>query len=83
MGAVSGLIELIVGLASTQSTALAEISHAVNDMDQVTQRNAAMAEEANASCQELAEQAQDLSRQMSRFEISKTSGPKSALRMAS
>jgi methyl-accepting chemotaxis protein len=72
MLAVSQLIETIVGLASEQSSALAEISQAVNDMDQVTQRNAAMAEEANASCQDLAEHAQDLARQMARFEIGQT-----------
>jgi hypothetical protein len=50
-------IRSIVTGAREQSTALAEINSAVNQMDQVTQQNAAMVEETNAATQGLSGEA--------------------------
>jgi methyl-accepting chemotaxis protein len=50
-------IRSIVTGAREQSTALAEINSAVNQMDQVTQQNAAMVEQTNAATQGLSGEA--------------------------
>jgi methyl-accepting chemotaxis protein len=39
-------------------------------IDQITQQNAAMAEESTAACHSLAEQAQELAREVKKFRIS-------------
>ncbi|WP_198585848.1 methyl-accepting chemotaxis protein [Pararhizobium haloflavum] len=64
---ISGHISAIVTSAREQSVGLQEINTAVNQMDQVTQKNAAMVEETNAACQSLEEQAGQLRRLVSRF----------------
>ncbi len=53
--------------AREQSVGLSEVNTAVNQMDQVTQRNAAMVEEANAASASLANEAVRLRDQISRF----------------
>ncbi|SMC68452.1 HAMP domain-containing methyl-accepting chemotaxis protein [Rhizobium sp. RU36D] len=64
---VHKLIHAIEMSAAEQSGALAEVNEAVNRMDQVTQQNAAMAEEANAACRELNGEAENLGRMLVRF----------------
>jgi methyl-accepting chemotaxis protein len=66
---VTALIEAIVRSSSEQSVALVEVNAAVNRMDQVTQQNAAMAEETNAACRELGSEASHLGRLLSRFAL--------------
>jgi hypothetical protein len=66
---VTALTEAIVRSSSEQSVALVEVNAAVNRMDQVTQQNAAMAEETNAACQELGNEASHLGRMLSRFAL--------------
>jgi methyl-accepting chemotaxis protein len=62
-----------VALASgEQSTGLQEVNSAVNEMDQMTQRNAAMVEETNAASHELAVEATALQKLIRRFKISGT-----------
>ena len=53
--------------AREQSTGLAEVNTAVNQMDQVTQQNAAMVEETNAASASLANEAGRLHELISRF----------------
>jgi methyl-accepting chemotaxis protein len=60
-------IRSIVTGAREQSTALAEINSAVNQMDQVTQQNAAMVEETNAATQGLSGEAVKLEGLVRRF----------------
>jgi methyl-accepting chemotaxis protein len=62
-------IASIVTSAREQSVGLQEINTAVNQMDQVTQHNAAMVEETNAACQALTGQAGTLRSLVGRFAI--------------
>jgi methyl-accepting chemotaxis protein len=57
--------------ASTQEQAvgLAEVNTAVNQMDQVTQQNAAMVEESTAASHSLAQEAENLAHAIARFEV--------------
>ncbi|MGJ8572773.1 MAG: methyl-accepting chemotaxis protein [Hoeflea sp.] len=64
---INDLIQSIVTGAREQSTALAEINSAVNQMDQVTQQNAAMVEETNAATQGLNGEAVKLEGLVRRF----------------
>jgi methyl-accepting chemotaxis protein len=69
---VSKINTLISGIAASsqeQSTALHEVSTAVNQMDQVTQQNAAMVEETTAASHGLAQQAELLATLIGRFNI--------------
>ncbi|MDE1883262.1 MAG: methyl-accepting chemotaxis protein [Rhodospirillales bacterium] len=65
--------------AQEQSVALSQVNSAVNQMDQMTQANAAMAEEAAAASHTLAEEAQTISRLLAKFET----GPARAVGTAS
>ncbi|KOF15490.1 hypothetical protein AC244_23470 [Ensifer adhaerens] len=56
--------------AREQSVGLAEVNTAVNQMDQVTQRNAAMVEEANAASATLAQEGTNLRALIDRFQLS-------------
>lgn len=60
----------IAQAASEQSTGLHEVSVAVNQMDQVTQQNAAMVEEAAASSVKLADETNVLKGLIARFKLS-------------
>ncbi|SIQ69858.1 methyl-accepting chemotaxis protein [Rhizobium sp. RU20A] len=62
-------IHSIAAAAREQSTGLGEVSRAVNQMDQVTQQNAAMVEEANASAHKLSGEATTLARLVAQFRI--------------
>jgi methyl-accepting chemotaxis protein len=53
--------------AQEQSVVLGQVNSAVNQMDQMTQANAAMAEEAAAASQTLAQEAQTISRLLAKF----------------
>ncbi|MCL6705461.1 methyl-accepting chemotaxis protein [Pseudomonas sp. R2.Fl] len=54
IGTISQLVEMIATASREQSSALQEINGAVNQMDQMTQQNAAMVEEATAASHDLA-----------------------------
>ena len=66
---ISGLVSEIAASAQEQSTGLSQVNTAVNQMDQVTQQNAAMVEESTAASHSLASEAQELSALVSHFEI--------------
>lgn len=69
---VSDLNELVTNIANSskeQTTALEEVNAAVNQMDQVTQQNAAMVEENTAASYALANEADELSRLVGQFRI--------------
>jgi methyl-accepting chemotaxis protein len=59
----------IARAAQEQSTALGEINTSVNQMDQMTQQNAAMVEETTAASQVLASEATQLQTALSQFHI--------------
>jgi methyl-accepting chemotaxis protein len=68
VGEINSLIREIAESSQEQATGLNQVNAAVNQMDQVTQQNAAMVEEANTSSASLRGEAQDLARQVSRFQ---------------
>ena len=62
-------IRAIVTGAHEQATGLSEINGAINQMDQVTQQNAAMVEQSTASAHKLAHEAEELFSQVGQFDI--------------
>jgi methyl-accepting chemotaxis protein len=60
-------VEAIAVGAKEQSSGLSEVNGAINQMDKVTQHNAAMVEENNAACVALAHEAQQLKIMISKF----------------
>jgi methyl-accepting chemotaxis protein len=66
---VNALVSEIAASAREQSTALAEVNEAINQMDQVTQQNAAMVEETTAASHALAQQADGLTGLIARFRL--------------
>ena len=74
-------IQSIVTASNEQSNALAEINSAVNQMDQMTQQNAAMVEETNAATQGLSGEAVKLEGLVGRFRL-KTGGSAAPARPA-
>ncbi|NTF45795.1 methyl-accepting chemotaxis protein [Rhizobium rhizogenes] len=70
-------MEEIATSAREQSVGLSEVNTAVNQMDQVTQKNAAMVEETTAASTSLANEAANLARLIARFKLD--AGPSSTL----
>lgn len=66
---ISGLVTEIAASAREQSTGLGEVNTAVNQMDQVTQQNAAMVEESTAASHSLAQEAEELGRLVAKFRL--------------
>ncbi|MDB5446727.1 MAG: methyl-accepting chemotaxis sensory transducer, partial [Phenylobacterium sp.] len=66
---ISGLVGEIASSAKEEAQGLAEVNTAVNQMDQVTQQNAAMVEQATAASRILADETKELSRLVSRFSV--------------
>ena len=66
---LSGVVAEIAASAQEQATGLQQVNTAVNQMDQVTQQNAAMVEEATAASHALAGEAEGLTRLLARFEV--------------
>ncbi|WP_304190237.1 methyl-accepting chemotaxis protein [Phenylobacterium aquaticum] len=70
---VARIDELMGSISSSsqeQSTGLAEVNIAVNQMDQMTQQNAAMVEETTAAAHAMSANAVELAEQISRFHTS-------------
>ncbi|PZR30844.1 globin-coupled sensor protein [Caulobacter segnis] len=73
VGKVAEIDELIVQISASsqdQARGLSEVNTAVNQMDQVTQQNAAMVEQTTAATHSLKTQTAELSRQVATFSIS-------------
>ena len=68
---VSDQASSIAIAAADQSSALGEINSGVNQLDQVTQQNAAVAEETNAAAGSLQQQADILLGELSNFKFNK------------
>lgn len=68
---IDNLIEVIARSNQEQSTGISEVNIAVNQMDQVTQQNAAMVEQATAAAASLSHEAQGLARQVGHFKIAR------------
>ncbi|WP_018237296.1 methyl-accepting chemotaxis protein [Ensifer sp. BR816] len=71
-------VHSIATAAREQSTGLSEVSTAVNQMDQVTQQNAAMVEESTAATNRLADEAANLAQLIARFRLESGAAPRVA-----
>ncbi len=72
---LNDLIAEIAASAREQATGLDQVNNAVNQMDQVTQQNAAMVEQTTAASHSLAHEADALSRLVGQFKVDRTSAP--------
>lgn len=70
IGEISTLVSDIASAAEQQSIGLQQVNTAVSEMDGVTQQNAAMVEEATAAARSLADETENMSRQVARFRLS-------------
>jgi methyl-accepting chemotaxis protein len=66
---LNGLVAELAASAKEQATGLGKVNAAVNQMDQVTQQNAAMVEEATTASHGLSGDAQELARLVGQFRI--------------
>jgi len=73
-------MDAIATSSREQSVGLSEVNTAVNQMDQVTQQNAAMVEEANAAGANLASEASRLRELIGQFDLGRGSTPAATLR---
>jgi methyl-accepting chemotaxis protein len=69
---INGIITDIAASAQEQATGLQQVNTAVNEMDQVTQKNAAMVEETTAASHALSGEAEELGRLVSRYQIAQS-----------
>ncbi len=69
VGEVTTAISEIAASAQEQASGLAEVNTAINQMDQVTQQNAAMVEQSTAASHSLAQETAELVRLTGRFQI--------------
>jgi methyl-accepting chemotaxis protein len=63
------LVTEIAASAQEQATGLHQVNSAINEMDQVTQQNAAMVEQSTAASHSLAQEAQGLAEAVARFSV--------------
>ena len=70
VAAIDSAISSIAADANAQATGMAEVSAAITQMDQMTQQNASMADEATAASRALATEGEELARLIRQFAIS-------------
>ncbi|WP_281000739.1 methyl-accepting chemotaxis protein [Paraburkholderia sp. D15] len=68
-GRTTGIMNAIAAASEEQSTGIGQVNKAVTQMDEVTQQNAALVEQASAAAQALAEQARELRVAVSVFNV--------------
>ena len=66
---VSALIQTISGASQSQTSALMEVSDAIVQIDEMTQRNAALAEQGTAASMSLHHQAEGLMQAVAVFKV--------------
>jgi methyl-accepting chemotaxis protein-1 (serine sensor receptor) len=69
---VTDIVAEIAAASQEQSAGIDQVNNAVSQMDEMTQQNAALVEEASAAARAMHEQADELSQQVSFFQISGT-----------
>ena len=74
---IDGGIATIAGRAVDQSSTLRDVNASMSDIDQATQQNAAMAEEATAASHALAQESGRLAEMVGEFKLSKIRGASS------
>ncbi|WP_201314427.1 methyl-accepting chemotaxis protein [Dyella sp. EPa41] len=71
---VTDIVAEIAAASQEQSAGIDQVNHAVLQMDEMTQQNAALVEEAAAAARAMQEQAGELARQVSFFQLGQESG---------
>jgi methyl-accepting chemotaxis protein-2 (aspartate sensor receptor) len=71
---VTGIMARISAASQEQTGGIEDINRSIGEMDQVTQHNAALVEEASAAAQAMHEQAEQLTRAVRLFKLDKMSG---------
>jgi len=66
------MVTNIAGASGEQSQGIEQVNRAVSEMDEMTQQNAALVEEATAAAKSLQEQASELVKSVSRFRLNRT-----------
>ncbi|MEA3181278.1 MAG: methyl-accepting chemotaxis protein [Gammaproteobacteria bacterium] len=66
---VSDIVAEIAAASREQSSGIEQVNKAVMQMDEMTQQNAALVEQATAASQSMADQARDLTKMMERYEV--------------
>ena len=69
---VDAVVSAIATSTKEQSTALEEVNTAINQMDQITQQNAAMVEQSTAASHAVAKEADNLAKLVARFKTDET-----------
>ncbi|HVL02522.1 MAG TPA: methyl-accepting chemotaxis protein [Dongiaceae bacterium] len=72
---VSSMIQEITGAAMEQTSGIEQVNTAITQMDEMTQQNAALVEEASAAGEALSEQARQLMGMMSFFSVENVARP--------
>ena len=67
---VSDIVGEIAGASREQSSGIEQVNKAVVQLDEMTQQNAALVEQASAASQSMADQAKALSQMMERYQVS-------------
>ena len=82
IGSVTAQVDDIAEMANTQSSRLGTVHSSVNEMDLMTQQNAAMVEETTAAACSLSGEAEELKRMVERFRTSSVSNGHSDISLA-
>jgi methyl-accepting chemotaxis protein len=82
VGEIDALIAEIAQSSQEQALGLSQVNTAVNQMDQVTQQNAAMVEQATAAASGLKAESAELNRMISSFKISDVPGARARVEEA-
>ncbi|MCX5724550.1 MAG: methyl-accepting chemotaxis protein, partial [Nitrospirae bacterium] len=69
---VTDIIAEISAASQEQASGIDQVNKSIMEMDQTTQQNAALVEEATSASQSMKEQAQELMRQVSSFQLTQT-----------
>jgi methyl-accepting chemotaxis protein len=67
---VSDIVGEIAGASREQSSGIEQVNRAVVQLDEMTQQNASLVEQASAASQSMADQAKGLSQMMERYQVS-------------
>ena len=83
VGAVKKVTDIVAEIAAAsneQSAGIEQVNKAVMQLDELTQQNAALVEQASAASQAMAEQARDLNSSMARYQVNDSCGRAAARR---
>ncbi len=73
---VSDIVAEIAAASREQSSGIEQVNRAVMQMDELTQQNAALVEQATAASQAMADQARELNEMMNRYRVRQSAGDK-------